>query len=302
MLSICIPIYNYDVRQLVRDLHRQASDAGVDFEILLADDGSQPQYLELNRECATLSNTHLKELQKNGGRSRIRNLLAQWAMHPWLVFMDCDSQCPDNRFIQRYLDNLDDALIVCGGRTYRSVPPQDGTLLHWLFGTQREVKPATIRARKPNHSFMTNNFVISSQLMKEITFNESLIGYGHEDTLFGLELLKKQIHIKHIDNPLIHVGLQNAEEFLSKTREGTRNLLKIYNIVKRDKNLPQMVKLLKTWAFLRKTGLCRPFGNIMKSLEPAIIKNLKCPQPRLIYLDLFKLGCICRQTVRFRKA
>jgi hypothetical protein len=137
--------------------------------------------------------------------------------------------------------------------------------------------------------------------MKEIAFNESLIGYGHEDTLFGLELQRKSIHIQHIDNPLIHEGLQSTDEFLKKTREGTRNLLKIYNIVKRDKALPEMVKLLKTWSILRNLGLCRPFGNLMKSLEPVIMKNLKSSKPRLLYFDLFKLGCICRQTVKFRQ-
>ncbi|MFW5707379.1 MAG: glycosyltransferase family 2 protein [Bacteroidota bacterium] len=302
MISICIPVYNYDVRKLVFHLHRQATTEGIAFEILLYDDASVDSYKILNRECTTLPHLHLTELTRNAGRSAIRNLLAKKAKYPWLIFMDCDSECPDDAYIKKYISNNGKEGVVCGGRIYHSTPPNDDTYLHWLFGTRREVKPCLERAKKPNHSFMTNNFMISASIMKKIRFNESLLGYGHEDTLFGLELLKNNIHIRHIDNPLIHVGLQNSREFLCKTREGTRNLLKVYAIVKRDKDLPEMVKLLKMWSLLRRLGLCYPTGSILKRMESTLERNLTGKRPRMLYLDLYKLGLICRQTIRFRRS
>jgi glycosyltransferase involved in cell wall biosynthesis len=302
MISICIPVYNYDVRELVHDLHRQSTATGVAFEILLYDDASVESFKTLNRECTSLPHLYLNELTRNVGRSCIRNLLAKRAKYPWLIFMDCDSECPDGQYISRYISNNGQEGVVCGGRIYRKEPPQDDTYLHWLFGTKREVRPCADRAKKPNHSFMTNNFMISASIMKKIRFNESLLGYGHEDTLFGLDLLKNNIRIRHIDNPLIHVGLQSSREFLDKTREGTRNLLKVYSIVKRDRDLPEMVKLLKTWAFLRSLRLCYPAGVILKRFEPVLERNLTGKDPRMLYLDLYKLGLICRQTIKFRQS
>ena len=40
MLSILIPVYNYNAVDLVQKLHEQASQAGIPFEILLLDDNS----------------------------------------------------------------------------------------------------------------------------------------------------------------------------------------------------------------------------------------------------------------------
>lgn len=301
MLSICIPIFNFDVRNLVKELHQQALESGIEFEILLMDDASEETYKKLNGECATLEKVSWTELEENVGRSRIRNMLAEKARYPWLIYMDCDSQCRDGNYIQNYLKHTQSEGIVCGGRLYLPTPPEDSTYLHWLFGKNREVKPPQIRAMKPNHSFMTNNFMIAASIMKKIKFNESLKGYGHEDTLFGVELLKNDIKIHHIDNPLYHVGLQTADEFLHKTREGIRNLLKVYKILNHDKALPEMVKLLKVWKRLYKTGLCYPMGIVLKVIEPLMLRNLIGKKPKLLWLDLFKLGSICRQTTDFRK-
>ena len=44
MLSILIPTYDYDCRHLVNDLHEQAEQAGIVYEIIVADDAS-PTYI-----------------------------------------------------------------------------------------------------------------------------------------------------------------------------------------------------------------------------------------------------------------
>ena len=40
MLSILIPTYNYNVEALVAELHQQATDCQIDFEIIIGDDFS----------------------------------------------------------------------------------------------------------------------------------------------------------------------------------------------------------------------------------------------------------------------
>ncbi|MBK9012976.1 MAG: hypothetical protein IPM82_02230 [Saprospiraceae bacterium] len=66
---------------------------------------------------------------------------------------------------------------------------------------------------------MTNNFLIPRQLFLEIQFDETLRQYGHEDTLFGMELARRQVPIVHIDNPLEHIGLEPVDVFLRKTEQ-----------------------------------------------------------------------------------
>ncbi len=295
MLSICIPVYNFDITRLVKDLHRQALELDKAIEILLLDDGSSEDFKIRNRVLKKLPLVRYEELPENTGRSKIRNLLAAMARYPHLIFMDCDSAVPDNHYLGRYLDVAPENPVVCGGRSYQPDPPNDNTYLRWLFGVNREVKSAAERSKNPNHSFMTNNFLISKELVKKFPFNENLKGYGHEDTLFGFELKKNGIAIHHIENPLLHIGLETAEEFLRKTREGIKNLVKIYHMMDKDPELSNMVRVLKTYENLRRFYFYRVYGLIFNLMEKPIVKHLNEPPSRLFFFDLYKLGIICRQ-------
>ena len=78
MLSILIPTYNYDCMQLVDDLQAQALQAGIEHEIIVADDASPDTiYKVANRAINDNPYCRLIELETNVGRARIRNLLAQ---------------------------------------------------------------------------------------------------------------------------------------------------------------------------------------------------------------------------------
>ena len=46
MLSILIPVFNYDVRRLVGDLHRQLSGMKIEYEIRVYDDCSTNETLK----------------------------------------------------------------------------------------------------------------------------------------------------------------------------------------------------------------------------------------------------------------
>ena len=49
------------------------------------------------------------------------------------------------------------------------------------------------------------NLLAPKDIFQKIAFNEKLNGYGHEDTLFGVELKKEGVTMAHIDNPIIHL-------------------------------------------------------------------------------------------------
>lgn len=91
MLSILIPVYNYDVRSLVGDLAKQCLEASIPFEILCYDDHSQEEFDRINQKVIQLEGVTYFRLAKNVGRSMIRNHLAQVARYDHLLFLDCDS-------------------------------------------------------------------------------------------------------------------------------------------------------------------------------------------------------------------
>ncbi|MEM6320956.1 MAG: glycosyltransferase family A protein, partial [Bacteroidota bacterium] len=92
MISILIPVYNFDVTQLVSDLQKQANQLTIPIEILVFDDGSTADFKQKNRSIQTYPIVNYKELLHNLGRSAIRNALTKVANFPYLLFMDGDSK------------------------------------------------------------------------------------------------------------------------------------------------------------------------------------------------------------------
>ena len=294
MLSICIPVYNFDVRKLVHDLHRQANENLPDFEILLVDDHSDETYRRQNREFRLLEKVKYTEMNENIGRSKIRNLLADKAQFKYILFLDCDVEIVRDDFISKYYEQIrQNEMVVCGGHIYQETPPEKEKYLHWYYGTQREVKTATERQKAPNDSLMTANFLISKELFEKIRFDERISGYGHEDTLLGYELDKLGIKTNHIDNPVLHAGLDTAAQFLEKTRESMRNLLKLYQFSGFDEKISHKIKALRAFHTAGKSGLQGIIAKLFSAFRQKMENNLLGPRPRIFILDLYKLGFLC---------
>lgn len=284
MLSVLIPVYNYDVRPLVGDLDRQCSDMSIPFEIICLDDGSASHWKIKNRLLQDIQNLRYEELDQNIGRSAIRNRLVEMAKFPYLLFLDCDSKVIRHTFIRDYHTHLSPDTVLYGGRTYTPDPPADpDLLLHWQFGVKRESFPATLRRAEPYHRFMTNNFLAPKSILKKIPFEERIRQYGHEDTLFGFELKQRQIPIFHLDNPVEHQGLETAGVFLEKTERAVANLAIVQNIY------PHVETTLLKWG-----NLLRPFfpaGAGADRLKRRIRNKLLAGNASLFWLDLYKLVC-----------
>lgn len=286
MLSILIPVYNFDIRKLVIDLSGQCKQSGIDFELLCFDDGSTEDFKALNREVGLLPNVTYREMPQNLGRSAIRNALGDAAKFPYLLFMDCDSKVVQPNYIQNYLDHFAPGQLVYGGRCYAPQMPEDERLrFHWKYGSQREVQSPEQRKRAPWHSFMTNNFLIPRDVFLQIKFDESLKQYGHEDTLFGLEVAHRKVPIIHIDAPLEHIGLETAEVFLKKTRQGLENLHILWK-----RGTPIDTKLLRAFLKIKSLRLMGLFRLAFAAGKPVLEANLRSVRPSLRLFDFYKLG------------
>lgn len=294
MLSILIPVYNFNITKLVEDLYFQAEKAEIDFEIIVVDDASENEYKVINKNLSNFQKVKYLEESENLGRSKIRNRLADLASFPYMLFVDCDSKVNSNSYIQNYIEYCKGELVVCGGRIYESREPSDYKYyLRWLHGVKREQFSAKERNSEPNKSFMTNNFLISKKIFNQIRFDETITDYGHEDTLFGYELKKKSIIIKHIDNPLIHIGLETNDEFLKKTKEGIMNLRKIMKNNGNKKVLIRDITLLHYFRLFQKIGIAKILRILFKKSENKLYKYLVNNRPILFVFDLYKIGYLC---------
>ncbi len=285
MLSILIPIYNKNVVKLVETLVKQCHKSKIAFEILCFDDKSRKNIREKNEAVNFLFGVNYVNLSENMGRAKIRNRLGKMARFDNMIFLDCDSRLPNAKFIKRYLDYIDKEQITCGGTIYSKKEPKSiKRKLHWKYGSTREALPAKKRNRRPFQDFHSNNFMMHKKIFKRISFDESISLYGYEDTLFAEEVTKAGYRIFHIDNPVIHMGIENTEIFLDKTKKAIHNLISLYK-VKKIKH----TRLIRFYLRLHRLGIDSFVHSFLKKKEENILTNLHSSSPSIFQLNLWKL-------------
>jgi hypothetical protein len=287
MLEVCIPIYNSDVRLLVESLNKEIEQYKLPVSILLIDDFSESKFRKLNKELQKIA--RYIELKENVGRSKIRNLLAFYSNQEYLLYLDGDTKPVKNGFLSNYCETIKSQSPDClfGGSEYQKERPERSYLLRWKYSIERESKSFAQR-EKASFSFKTNNFVIRKSLMMKFPFSEKLIGYGHEDTLFGFELNKNQITIYNINNPVENPLLDSNSQFLHKTNNALRNLLHAYQLSGCDEDFLKANKLLMLHMKLDKSrlNLVRFF---VKPLRLILHYFLKKGWFTLTMFDLYRL-------------
>lgn len=295
-ISICIPVYNCDITMLVSSLLSCREYYKAEYEIVVIDDASQQQYKEVNRGIQDLDLVKYTELEKNIGRSAIRNLFLEYIKFENLLFLDCDTIILDPRyFINNYLNHFSEKTgVICGGRVYSSKPNNRKYTLRWKYGMKRESNLANKRAKMPYHSFMTNNFFITKNILENIKFEEKLTGYGHEDSLFGYQLMKNKVFILHIDNPTAHNFDETVDEFLKKTREGIKNLFYIHRQLVPKGEFVKINKLLKAYEQIEKIRTVTLFRLLSYLVLPILERVFWIGIVPLWLFDSYKLLYLCR--------
>jgi len=301
MISICIPIYNFDVTKLVNDLSFLSKKTEIPFEIILIDDYSSEYFRKINEKTCS-EHTYIK-LDANVGRAKIRNLFINYIKFEYLLFLDCDAVLISDNFIKNYYDfiQISDCDVICGGRIYDNSQPDKNKMLRWKYGIIKESQPVKIRQISPNKSFMTNNFVIKKQLFNEIKFDERLKNYGHEDSLFGYELKKRKITISHIKNPILNGDIEDNDDFLNKTEKGIKNLIYILQFVENDINFINDISLLKFYNQIKKVYLINFVYLIFLCSKNLIKRQLLKGNINLKIFDFYKLGILIQSTKQFSK-
>jgi len=290
MLSILIPTFNYDIRELVFDLYNQASALNIDFEIVAVEDGST-EFLKENCQIESLKNVKYEVLPQNIGRAAIRNYLINNAIYDYLLFLDCDSEICNPDFLKRYIENCNKNCVINGGITYDWSKKNPKYSLRFKYGKLREAKTAQERINQ-KFSFTTFNLLIYRQIFNKIHFDEQIKTYGYEDLQLGYCLIKSGYNITHIDNALIHKGLDENHIFLQKAETGINNLLKLYKSPECP-NLKEFSKILSIFFKIEKLKLNTVIAFLYRIFKRFIIKNLTGNNPSLFLFDFYKLGILC---------
>lgn len=287
MLSVLIPTYNYDCRELVNALRSQAERLQIVFEILVADDCSTDEVKKRMREINQWPCCRFLEMDHNVGRAVIRNTLARKAAYPYLLFLDADAGISSFSFLENYLKHRDETSVIYGGLIYPDAVPPVGMRLRYYYGIKKEQLSLAQRERAPYQKFNSINFLVSRSLFMSVLFEESFVSYGHEDTYFGLQLQQRGIPVRHIDNPVVHYNCDSDEEFLRKTRSAVRALYEKRALLEEASGLLRLLKRLNSW------HLVFPVAVLFRFFHKTLERKITGAKPSIRWFSFYKLGYLC---------
>ncbi|WP_271425075.1 glycosyltransferase family 2 protein [Aequorivita sinensis] len=285
MISILIPTYNYNIYDLVANIHAQISRLDISFEIIVCEDASD-RFLTENRKIKELRHTEYQVLKNNIGRTSLRDLLAKKAVHNWVLFLDADVLPKNEDFIKNYIVTIknSDSEVILGGICYKKEKPEPSKMLRWIYGVERETKPLEARNKDP-YTIVSSNLLIKKDIFLETnTIDEKFYGM---DNFFSNQLKRKDIKVKHIENPVIHLGLEDNKVFLKKALAAVETTVILEEKGFMDNN---MRPIQKSYLKLKKYHLVNSFSFIVSRFRKTMERNFNSDNPNLFWFDLYRLN------------
>lgn len=290
MLSILIPTYNYDITLLVSELHKQATNSGIIFEIIALDDKSHNNIILKNRSINKLEFTQYICSEQNNGIAITRQLLAQKAKYNWILLLDADVKLKSEFYILNYLNVIPLKYdVFFGGISYEIKTPNTDKLLRWKYGVNCEAINAKKRNRTPYKITSAANMLIKKDFYKSFELDSIGNSYGM-DIFFGPQLKLNNIPVLHINNEIYHLGLESSKTYLKKTRYAVETILNLYvkNKIKLHEN-----DLLRVFILSKKTRLNYVFSVCFKIFEKTMTKNLLGKYPSIKLFQFYKIAYMC---------
>lgn len=285
MISILIPTYNYNVLPLIKVLCGQMNLSNITFEIKVYDDASAIK-IPQNDSIDNFPNTTYKKFENNIGRTAIRNLMALEAKYEWLLFLDADVSPRNLDFIESYADAIkeNDCDVIFGGISYEDEKPGHKKMLRWKYGRAREAK--TVAQRNKNPFFIiSQNICIKKQVFLDA--NKLLENYYGLDNFFSNQLKKMNAKVLHIDNPVIHFGLEANENFIEKALKAVET-----TVILEKKGLmdSDMRPIQKSYLKLKKLHLQNIFSFVVSKFKKSMESNFNSKNPNLFFFDMYRLN------------
>ena len=295
-LSIIIPTYNYDCSALIHGLCSQGrglkrTHPNFSFEIVVADDGSSEKELVRRVEQAISQDSdhcRLISMGRNSGRTATCNRLFEEARGQWLLLIDDDATLRSDSFLADYWTNRHKADVVCGGLVNPPGIKPGCELRHCYEHHAEQRRTVAWRTAHPFEVFSTFNVMFRSDIIKNIGFDRRCQEYGYEDILLGINLSAAGATILHIDNPMVHEGIDANASFLAKTEASMRTLYRLTGPMQRSAGASRMKHKLE---HLHLASLFYLFFTIFR---PLIRRNLLSRHPSLFLFNVYKTGYYMR--------
>jgi glycosyltransferase involved in cell wall biosynthesis len=262
--SICIPLYRYDVTQLIDALAACKSSSLA--EIVLYDDGSGDHELLAKLEShagRVPAAVRIVSAAANRGRAVARNAAFKHARSDWLLLLDADMMPDSESFIEGYLDAIEttwEPAVVVGGYSLKTAPKDKRFALHRWQAEASECLPATKRSVAPGRYVFSSNVLVHRLVLDACPFDQRFAAWGWEDTDWGLRA-QQWFPVRHIDNTATHMGLDTDKALIAKYAGSGQNFV-LMTTRHRDEAvkmpLYRMAKRMRRMPFRKQlTGLAR---------------------------------------------
>lgn len=253
-LSIIIPCYNVEmyVRECIESVLNQKTK--FKYEVILINDGSKDNTLNILKEYEDKSNVILIE-QKNKGFSGARNTGLQYVQGEYLMFVDSDDRLAENAIEKLMSVAYKEKCDIVEGRYI--LFSEKGILFEEKINKKKNVKP--IRDLK---GFPWAK-VIKSSLFQNLVFPE---GYWFEDTIMNF-LVYPRVNKVIIINDIVY--------------EYRKNILGISHTSGKNKK-----SIDSTWITILMINSLQEFGiNVSKELYEFTIRQCLINCQRVFYLN-----------------
>jgi len=263
-ISVCVPIYRYDVSALLDAIAACKLSALV--ELVCYDDGSaDTEMLTALMARAGQTNMAVRIVAGalNRGRSAARNAATRHARGEWILLLDADMMPDGPRFLEAYFDAVEAVrhpAVIVGGYSLASAPRTAATNLHRWQAATSECIDAQTRAQAPGRFVFSSNVLVHRDVLAACPFDEAFAGWGWEDTDWGLRL-EKHFPVVHIDNTATHLGLDSDKALMAKYARSAPNFARmairhpgavknmaLFRHAKRLRKLPMRKALIATAA------------------------------------------------------
>jgi len=294
MISVLIPLYNYNVVALVTHIHTQLQLSQIPFEIICLDDASTSEIVNENDKISNLEFTKLLKSDKNLGRTNARQNLSEKAKYDWLLFLDADVMPKSELYIRNYLKYINSEYeAIYGGFAYHEKAPDSNYILRWKYGKTHEQISAKERNKKPYKVIISANFMIKKSVFNAINSQIEQNGYGF-DNFFAALLKMKQIKVFHLDNEVYHLGIETSKAYLNKKEKAAETLLSLH---KANKIGNHQNDLLHLFIKLKRYRLHVIFSMFYKIFKKPLQHHLLSSNPSMKILQLYRISYMCYKDV-----
>lgn len=271
-ISIIMPAYNAEVT-IERAINSVMKQTFKDFELLIVNDGSTDQTLEII-ESITLDNDRVKVINiRNSGVSVARNTGLKLASSKYITFLDSDDYYVQNA-LEKMMINIHDnvQLLVFG---YHVVDSQDcilkdSTVEKCQYFSEKSFRSNAIKLIQSELLNAPWNKVYRKDIIDRfnICFPENID--IAEDLIFNLEYIKDLEKVNIIDEKLVRYVVVENQGLVSKFRENRLTIrLTVYH---------KLAELYNYWNAYDEA--------VQNSLREILIKDVMA-----YFMDFYKVKC-----------